>query len=222
MTEYDYSPAAYERFLATQTRVSKWVSSQHSTTVDLQAYFPDLVRTSEPGAFARNSRTREPRRGKTLPSHLSRSSVDKQRPQPSRSQTLPAKHHRSTSTPPRSRDPPPPMPVGVPMSNLPQPPPGYNAVYRTYQPGPRGGEIYLPPPRPGETYVIVPPKGRQIRIVPEQRGADVLRSNSRGSSARSPTKKGPPLLKRLLDNLSPANTKASRSGSRSMSRRQSF
>jgi hypothetical protein len=32
MTEYDYSPAAYEKFMSTQLRVSNWVSSQSDHT----------------------------------------------------------------------------------------------------------------------------------------------------------------------------------------------
>lgn len=40
MTEYDYSPAAYERYLAQQTRVSNWV---HDTVKQSHSYADPFV-----------------------------------------------------------------------------------------------------------------------------------------------------------------------------------
>ncbi|EMD35690.1 hypothetical protein CERSUDRAFT_85654 [Gelatoporia subvermispora B] len=87
-------------------------------------------------------------------------------PPPPQPQQYQQQQHRSTSrgghVPPQGV---PHIPTTV-APYVPDPPQGYNAVYRTYpyQPGAHK-EIVLPPPRPGETYVVIPPKGRSVQVV---------------------------------------------------------
>ncbi|EED85679.1 predicted protein [Postia placenta Mad-698-R] len=63
MTEYDFSPEAYEKYLATQTRVSNWVSDQVSRG---PRYADPRVPPSNPPSVVPSTRSR-PARSKTQP-----------------------------------------------------------------------------------------------------------------------------------------------------------
>ncbi|EED84577.1 predicted protein [Postia placenta Mad-698-R] len=63
MTEYDFSPEAYEKYMATQTRVSNWVSDQVSRG---PRYADPHVPPSNPPSVVPSTRSR-PARSKTQP-----------------------------------------------------------------------------------------------------------------------------------------------------------
>lgn len=58
MTEYDYSPEAYQRYLATQQRISKWVDTAEKSRTQFANPFnpPDTHRPGSPPASKRSSR----------------------------------------------------------------------------------------------------------------------------------------------------------------------
>ncbi|CCM02153.1 uncharacterized protein FIBRA_04231 [Fibroporia radiculosa] len=251
MTEYDFSEEALERYLATQSRVSNWVSDQvsrvphHSKPFGAASHAGSGSRSDPARAHGhvvhpRPVRAapqqlhplvipepRPPQRSSPLKSSPPRSSEwraqtvspqpfpvsdpyphpphhhhhhhyqERPRPQASRSQTLPPTHNSTL----------PPLPGGATVyptrAPMPAPPPGHNAVYRTYQYDPARREIVVPPPRPGETYVIIPPTRGPVEVVHGDGSRSHSRSTSR-SSARSPSKKGTPLFKRILGSISPS------------------
>ena len=154
MTEYDYSPEAYERYLSTQNRVSNWV---HDQAVYSRQYQNAFV----------------PRSVSTPPSE------DTYRPSSSHRES--SSHHTSSHQAPGQPDPrriyasPPhdvyaPSRQAVPISYIPPnaPPNATHKMYN-YTYDPRTREVVLPPPRPGETYVIIPPNGKRIEIVVSSR-----------------------------------------------------
>ena len=112
MTEYDYSPAAYEKYINTQVRVSNWVSSQSDHTQSYgNPFMPPAYVSSKPHpeeqgsrrpvkspARSRSSTTSAPSSTTTAPkptrqphvrSHTTRDSRPEQRHTPTRSMTMP-------------------------------------------------------------------------------------------------------------------------------------
>ena len=112
MTEYDYSPAAYEKYINTQVRVSNWVSTQsdhtqnysnpfipsaHISTKPLpEEHGPRRVAKSPPRSrssttSARSSTTTPPQTARQphVRSHTTRD-VRQERHTPTRSKTMPA------------------------------------------------------------------------------------------------------------------------------------
>lgn len=86
MTEYDYSPAAYERYINTQSRVSNWVSSQSDHTQSYgNPFMPSAYLSTKPLPAEQSSR----RSAKSPPrSHSSTTSA------PSSTTTTPTKPTR--------------------------------------------------------------------------------------------------------------------------------
>ncbi|KAF7976640.1 hypothetical protein HWV62_5957 [Athelia sp. TMB] len=110
MTEYDYSPAAYEKYLRTQTRVSNWVSQ---TKAHERQYANPFVASviGSPAAFSAHLPP-EPKRSKSSGSTSTAPTPRHVRPSregggPQRSKTLDSKQTRSshptTERPSRSR-----------------------------------------------------------------------------------------------------------------------
>ena len=112
MTEYDYSPAAYERYINTQVRVSNWVSSQSDHTQSYgnpfmpsafsppkplpeeqgsrrQAKSPTRSRSSTTSAPSSTTTAPKPTRQPHVRSHTTRDSRPEQRQTPTRSMTMP-------------------------------------------------------------------------------------------------------------------------------------
>jgi len=203
MTEYDYSPEGYERYMATQSRVSNWVNSQAQCAHQYQSPFvPRNGYTPPSQPYSPTRRSRE--------QHSSRSSSSSGRPEHKRSVTAPGHSTVHKSSRPTYQH------SSHSQTYIPHNPPlprGMEATYKTYTYDGTTKEIVLPPPRPGEQYVIIPPKGRRVEVVSD---SNVSRSSSR-SSTRSPTKKNPPLLKRLLTTLVSEPKPSSRQGGRTRS-----
>jgi hypothetical protein len=99
MTEYDYSPAAYERYLHTQNRVSNWVSQ---TKAHERQYSNPFVPSAFNGIEEESPR---PQRSKSSGSTSSSATVTVRPPQ--RSKTLDSKDFKlatdTTARPSRSR-----------------------------------------------------------------------------------------------------------------------
>lgn len=55
MTEYDYSPAAYDKYLRTQARVSKWVAAQVENSTEYDNPFIPVVATESSRKLAKSS-----------------------------------------------------------------------------------------------------------------------------------------------------------------------
>jgi hypothetical protein len=114
MTEYDYSPAAYEKYINTQARVSNWVSSQSDHTQSYgnpfvtSTYIPTKPlpeqssrkaakspprsrssTTSAPSSTTTTTPTK-PTRQPNVRSHTTRDVRPEQRHTPTRSMTMPA------------------------------------------------------------------------------------------------------------------------------------
>ena len=78
MTEYDYSPQAYERYLATQNRIANWVDKTEQHRGEFQSAnvvppaLPDLTRSGPGPAFKRcpSSSPRRQHSGQSLPKHV--------------------------------------------------------------------------------------------------------------------------------------------------------
>ncbi|PSS37468.1 hypothetical protein PHLCEN_2v675 [Hermanssonia centrifuga] len=189
MTEYDYSPEGYERYIATQNRVSNWVSDQVSRTPQHQA--PFVARSvSQPPLQTRHSSSSTRDRH-----HSPSSSRSSSRPPPRRMHTTDVYHQSSRSghaSPPQY--PPQYYQTTSPLSYAPPVPlpQGHNAMYKTYEYDHNTREIVLPPPRRGETYVIIPPNGRRVEVVKgrkhEESFLEVLTSRT-GESILGKTKK---------------------------------
>jgi hypothetical protein len=113
MTEYDYSPAAYEKYISTQVRVSNWVSSQsdhtqsygnpfmpsaHIPTKPLPedqgprrvAKSPPRSRSSTTSAPSSTTTAPKPTRQPHVRSYTTRDIRPDQRHTPTRSMTMPA------------------------------------------------------------------------------------------------------------------------------------
>lgn len=157
MTEYDYSPEAYERHLANQNRVSNWVSDQASRKHQYSNPFtppPLSIPPSQPGPRSASYQS---------PSSSRQSSPARDYRQDPRRPPVPLEPYRPphaghAPVPPPRRE----QPRSVSMSYTPTSlPPG--ATYRTYDASSR--EVVIPAPRKGETYVIIPPKNGRVEIV---------------------------------------------------------
>lgn len=113
MTEYDYSPAAYERYIKTQSRVSNWVASQSDHTQSYRNPFvpstyiptkplpeeqssqkrvksPPRSRSSTTSAPSSTTTPTKPARQPHVRSHTMRDAHPEQRHAPIRSMTMPA------------------------------------------------------------------------------------------------------------------------------------
>ncbi|KAL4246672.1 hypothetical protein ABKN59_008858 [Abortiporus biennis] len=212
MTEYDYSPDAYERYMENQNRVSNWVHNQANHAPRYGNPFIPRSESTPPADLGRHpsSRHRDYERSDRESSRYSSSS----RPHPSRSMTIanPPQQYKHTRSPSRSHEPSrshshhKSSSSSTPVMYVPPAPQGYQTAYKTYTIDPRSQrEIVLPAPRRGETYVIIPPKGQRVEVV---NGS--YTSGSR-SMSQSPTKKGAPLIRRLfgLGSGSPTDSKSS-------------
>lgn len=112
MTEYDYSPAAYEKYISTQVRVSNWVSSQSDHTQSYGNPFmpstylsskplpeqqgsrrlaksPTRSRSSTTSAPSSTTTTPKPTRQPHVRSNTTRDTRPEQRHTPTRSMTMP-------------------------------------------------------------------------------------------------------------------------------------
>lgn len=152
MTEYDYSPEGYARYLATQNRVSNWVTDQASRAQQYSTPFGARSVSTPPSDYYQR-----PSSGRRRSSSRHSSSSYQAEPRPAYSRDAYRSSH-STHLPPQAG-----YTVAPPPPHAPAPPQGYGAAYKTYDPSSR--EVVLPAPRRGETYVIIPPKGRRIEIV---------------------------------------------------------
>ncbi|KAI0084083.1 hypothetical protein BDY19DRAFT_974432 [Irpex rosettiformis] len=216
MTEYDYSPEGYERYLSTQNRVSNWVQEQNHRMQKYTNPYTNRSVSTPPIEHARHSSSRDRSHHRSF-SHTSR-------PEPRRSLTTPVEaaprsmHMSSTHTA-----------VPAVYYNQATAPLTYVSPtsmgayqqpksYRTYQYDGSTREIVLPTPRAGETYVIIPPKGRRVEVVDSYGGS---RSSSK-SSLRGPTSppKNQPLFKRLFTGLGGGQPTSSAKLSRSSSTRR--
>ena len=174
MTEYDYSPEAYEKYIENQSRVSNWVSDQSGRYN--QYSNPFAVRTSSvlPSHSSHHSSRHADR------SHHSSSSTSPVRdrpfrPEPHRSFTAPVQSsYRSSSQGSRSHH-------GSTSPTYRTPPTSYvsNGAYTSYNHDPyksksrhqdfyvdtSSRQIVLPRPRHGEQYTIYPPHGREVLVV---------------------------------------------------------
>jgi hypothetical protein len=201
MTEYDYSPEGYERYMATQTRVSKWVHEQ--TTNHRQYQSPFVPRSTSPPPAHYDRRPQ--------PSHRDGSSRRSGSRTSSSHYREPRQIYQDPYSASRSAYPP-------QVAYVPQPPP--NASYKAYSYDSTAREVVIPAPRRGETYVIIPPRGRHVEIITD--GSATLNGSSSSSreSSRSPTKKSQPLLKRLFSGMSSPTRDSGRGDSRNSSSRR--
>lgn len=172
MTEYDYSPEAYEKYIANQSRVSNWVSDQSGRYNQYANPFTGRS-TSVPPAHGYHHHSSR-RGGQSHHSSSSTSPVRERssRPEPHRSFTAPVEsgyksssqgsrsHHSSTS--PTSRTSPTSYASHSSHSHDPHKP---KARYQEYHYDPSMKQIVLPKPRNGEMYVIYPPYGRDVTVV---------------------------------------------------------
>lgn len=177
MTEYDFSPEAYERHMATQTRISNWVnavsqstqkptesSPHHSSDYHQHRSRPlysqqhTYSQTHSRSNSASRSHTREPHHYNREPARPRSHSHSSSRPQTSRAYTSQPIYSRAYSyalnqPPPVPVMAPPPLPYPHPVPRrsrtlpLPQP---HNVVYHHTYDAPRGGPAYvIVPPVPG-------------------------------------------------------------------------
>ncbi|KAI0779166.1 hypothetical protein BC629DRAFT_1594541 [Irpex lacteus] len=215
MTEYDYSPEGYERYLSTQNRVSNWVQEQNHRMQKYTNPYTTRSVSTPPIEHAHRSSSRDRSHHRSF-SHTSR-------PEPRRSLTTPAEAVPRSIHPSQIQ-------TAVPTTYYHQPtaPVSYASPtstatykqpksYRTYQYDGTTREIVLPTPRAGETYVIIPPKGRRVEVIDSYGGP---RSSSSKSSSRSPTspKKDQPLFKRLFTGFGGGQPTSSAKLSRSAGR----
>jgi len=187
MTEYDYSPEAFERHLATQQRIAKWVDqTQESspanpflplpgehTTSTTQIPHPHTQPQPQPAFYATPQ-------GVISPSYTSsRMHGHSQRPSPSRrgTPTMPQGHGpvmtRSFSTPPtpvRNFYPVPTTPyasypTGSPFNPLP--------YHSPYQPSPISHSPHLHPSHSQSSFHSVPSSYTHVNpVIPQQPGGN--------------------------------------------------
>ncbi|KAH9991873.1 hypothetical protein BJV77DRAFT_962552 [Russula vinacea] len=224
MTEYDFSPEAYDRYMATQTRISNWVDN---VTQSMQMPSPSPQFSSGPQqprsrpAYSQqhthsqthsrsNSNSRSHSRER--PTQYNRDyyrprshSHSNGRPQATRSYTIAHPIHSRTYSYAMHQPPPPiPIPVPQPVPYL-HPPPRrsrtlptqqHHIVYHTYD-----------APRGGSTYVIGPPVvgGYADETVPATTQAPVYELRTLGvflfwllAKVQAPTTKEAPEKEQLL------------------------
>jgi hypothetical protein len=178
MTEYDFSPEGYEKYLETQNRVSNWVTDQSGRLKQYQNPFvpsqrstsvPPSHHTVQTTSHHSSSRPREGSHHLTTPTSLSPSKPRPSRPEHTRSFTAPVgevqrssrAHSRSHQSPPASSQQ---SRTTSPSSHV-----SYGHYkdpyrdshrekprYETYTYESTAGEIVLPPLRHGEQYRIQP------------------------------------------------------------------
>ncbi|GJE85420.1 hypothetical protein PsYK624_014990 [Phanerochaete sordida] len=221
MTEYDWSPEAWERHLESQQRVNNWV-------VDQTARIPQQQWTKHSaGSVAPSYTTHSSHHSSSHSRHRSRSSSmtastpTKARPgmDHQRSVTEPmheayARSRRSSQSRQSSQPPSRSYKPATYVSQYPQTSSrgGYyrdasGHRYQAYDYDASTGQIVLPPPRAGEQYIITPPANRPLVVVNNDPYTTV-RHSSRSSSHTS-SSKNQPLLKRLFSGLSPTRSSAS-------------
>lgn len=176
MTEYDWSPEAYERALENQNRVSNWVHDQSGRLDQYSNPFvpratsvPPSQHLSYHSSSSRHSRNRS---GSHYPGTSSTSPTKARapRPEPLRSFTAPVDggYYRSSHSHSPSRShhssPPPSYHTNPPGSSYTS---HHTAIPFTsgYAYDPVSKQLSLPPLRGGQQYVIIPPKGRDVRII---------------------------------------------------------
>jgi hypothetical protein len=171
MTEYDYSPEAYERFMATQTRISKWAnnvsqSTQVPPTPVIPQHSPEYYQPrsrpsysqphsqshSRSNSISRSHSRERPHYNREYSSYRPRShSQSSSRPHATRSHTFAQPTHSRTYSYALHHPPPPgPLPLPQPVPHL-HPAPRrsrtlpnqpHQVVYHTYD-APRGGPTYV-------------------------------------------------------------------------------
>lgn len=170
MTEYDYSPEAYDRYMATQTRISNWVDNV-SQSMQTSSQFsqgppsdPHRHRSrpsySQQPSYSQHSRSNSASRSNSRDPHYYHREPTRQRshshsssrPHGSRSYTYSQPLHSRTYAyamnhpqPPLPVPVPPPIPVPhpVPRRSRTLPPQPHNVVYHTYDQQPRGAASYV-------------------------------------------------------------------------------
>lgn len=182
MTEYDYSPAAYERYLAQQARVSNWVSD---TVQQSHAYSNPFVLSP-----TLRDRTFYDQPDGDYPRHHDQSSMGSSRRSRSRSRSYVDHAYHSDRTPPsrqrgqsHSRSSSMPRDLAYPSVK--------HQIYAPPNPGARSNYPYAPPAhgpaRPA--YVTQPPPGQLYHNAPAPVPKDTLyrhASHSRHSSSKPP------------------------------------
>lgn len=174
MTEYDYSPEAYEKYIANQTRVSNWVTDQSGRFKQYSNPFVGRS-TSVPHSYSSHHSSRHGGRS-SQPSSSSTSPVRERayRPEPHRSFTAPVEGaYRSTSHGSRSQSSTSPTyrtQASSPTSHSTHTAHNYDPYkpkvkYQQYAYDSSAKQIVLPPPRHGERYIIVPPEGRELVVL---------------------------------------------------------
>lgn len=185
MTEYDFSPEGYEKYLETQNRVSNWVTDQSGRFNQYSNPFvPSQRSTSVPPASYpahytshHSSSRRDGSHHSTSPTSASSSRQRPGRPEHTRSYTAPVGEvYRSSSrshSHPRSQQSPP-VPSHQSRATSPSSHVTYGHYREPHREKPRyaaathdaSGNIVLPPLRPGEQYRINPGSyGGQLYIV---------------------------------------------------------
>ena len=183
MTEYDYSPEGYEKYLETQNRVSNWVNDQSGRYNQYSSPFAPTHRsTSTPPShhaihYSHHSSSRH-REGSHHSSAHSSSTVQPSRPEQTRSFTAPvgevhrsSRSHSHSHSQSRSQQSPPPssrrahnvLPTSYvsygqyrdPYRESSTQKPRY--AVQTY--AAQSGQIVLPPLRRGQEYHIQPGHG---------------------------------------------------------------
>ncbi|KAL0950460.1 hypothetical protein HGRIS_010409 [Hohenbuehelia grisea] len=232
MTEYDYSPDAYERYIAKQLSIARWVDNTNQHAPANPYTPPTPAQRTRPLQTTHEARP-QPIRSKTspspLPAHQARSAHSRRssnarsptshRPSASvshlpdsassRTQTS-SRSHGSRHKPHRSNT----APAYV-----------HQPIYIPQQ-GRIGTQAIILPP-PGGQYVIVPPKGKRLDANPQYYAAQLPHAqpyypHTAPVTPQSPTKQQP-LLKRLFTGLTRSGNKAPpRPKGRSHSRRNSF
>jgi hypothetical protein len=159
MTEYDYSPAAYEKYINTQVRVSNWVSSQSDHTQSYgNPFMPTAHIPTKPLPEERGSRRPVKSPARSRSSTTSAPSSTTTTPKPARQPHV--RSYTTRDTRPEQRH--------IPTRSMTMPPHPQGVVY---------------PVIPGQT-VLLPAQGRDRY---DER--DKHRSSSRRSSSnKSPSK----------------------------------
>jgi hypothetical protein len=214
MTEYDYSPEAHERYMATQTRISNWannvsqsiptqppaVSPSQFSSHPSSDYYQSRSRPNYPNRYSHsqtrsNSVTRSHSRDQyhvqREPSRQRSHSYSNSRPQASRAYTFSQPLYSRTYAYALNQPPPPaPIPVPQPM------PHSQLAPRRSRTLPPQSHNVVYTYDAPhGPTYVMMPPGG-----VPP---------HARMHPAVTPTKRAQPLLKRLFTSFGPWGSSSS-------------
>jgi len=227
MTEYDYSPAAYERFMESQSRVGRWVDNatdharefanpflpSHSDPAEKSDFYTSSSsshRRSKSSSVQHHSTPRSlavPDQQRDLDHYSHRSSHREHHHRPANTRSSSSSSGTSSSTTYTAR------PHNSRSYTMPQHPPAHG-VQAPLQPVrsrtlPHGHQYELPPMRPGQTYVIIPPHGKPVNVVSTD-GSHVINQSYHTSS---PTKEQP-LIKRLFG-LGSQSGGSSRTGSHS-------